>query len=164
MFDSRRQAVTCYVCSAHCAREPDRALNMHDLGSRLSRLPDHHRRPGGTDGPCSVPSNSAGLGAIPAGALVPIPAPTPISSPCLTPHPTPSLASLKLYVQGRTPTPLQGPEKEEEGTNSIHLWNHVPHLKSLCFEVKSSFLQPPRSSLSLPTQELMIGNMVTAKN
>lgn len=32
VFDSRRQAVTCFVVLAHCAREPDWALNMHDLG------------------------------------------------------------------------------------------------------------------------------------
>lgn len=31
-FDSRRQAVTCFVVLAHCARKPDWALNMHDLG------------------------------------------------------------------------------------------------------------------------------------
>ena len=52
---------------------------MHDLGSCLSLLPDHHRRPGGTDGACSVPFNSA--------SLVPTPAPTPISSSGLIPHP-----------------------------------------------------------------------------
>lgn len=44
VLDSRTQTVTCWVVLPCCAREPDRALNVRDLRSCLSLLPDHHRR------------------------------------------------------------------------------------------------------------------------